>query len=88
MASPKNLKLLVGILNKYIFYFLMRHSRITAVEINGLIELINEHISSIRSDGKFEEAKEAIGFFERTMDSVRLKQSNPDLAELFLEITV
>lgn len=59
MQNPKNLILFVHILNKYL-YFLDIHSKINVDEINKLIDLINEHISSIRSDGKSEEAKQSI----------------------------
>jgi len=77
MQSPKNLTLFVSILNKYL-YFLNAHSKITVDEINRLIDLINEHVSSIRSDGKSEEAKIAIQYFTKTLDAIKFKQSHSD----------
>jgi len=46
MGTPKNLSLFVHILNKYL-YFLNSHSKISIDEINKLIDLINEHVSTI-----------------------------------------
>lgn len=77
MQNPKNLILFVHILNKYL-YFLDSHSKINIDEINKLIDLINEHISSIRSDGKAEEAKQSIQYFAKTLDSIKFKQTKSD----------
>lgn len=56
--------------------------------MNSLIELINEHISSIRSDGRSEEAKVAIGFFNKTIEAIRFKKTHSDEAVKYAEIDV
>lgn len=74
MQNPKNLYLYVTILNKYL-YFLEIHQMITIDEINSLIDLINEHVSSIRSEGKTEEAKVSISYFQKTIEAIKYKQA-------------
>lgn len=80
MQTPKNLTLFVSILSKYL-YFLNAYSKITVDEINKLIDLINEHVSSIRSDGKAEEARVAIQFFAKTLDAIKFKQAHSEKYE-------
>lgn len=53
-----------------------------------MIELINEHISSIWSDGRAEEARQAINYFQKTIESIKYKQVHSPQAEKFLEIHV
>jgi len=51
------------------------HSIIDAKEANELIELIKEHVSTIKSEGKFQEAKNSIEYFNKTLDAIKFKQA-------------
>jgi hypothetical protein len=51
MKDAQNLRLLVSILNKYIYFFVADIEQITADDINKLIELIQENIKQIKEDG-------------------------------------
>lgn len=87
MQTPKNLILLVTILNKYVFY-IHKNSRVSPMQVNQLIELINEHISSIWSDGRSEDAKVAMGYFKKTLDAISFKKIHSEEASKFSEIDV
>lgn len=69
----------VDILNKYLFFMEKLygevHSIIDAKEANELIELIKEHVSTIKSEGKFQEAKNSIEYFNKTLDAIKFKQA-------------
>ncbi len=88
MMHPGNLYILVGILNKYVYFFARQHERISAFEINKLIDLIKEHISTIKGEGKFQEASNAVEYFDRTLEAVKMKQDTQGSSERFQQITV
>lgn len=78
MKSAENLDLLVGILNKYVYFYMAGVENITSGDINKMIDLIKENIAQIKADGKVERAKEAIRFFENTIKALKLKaKDNP-----------
>jgi hypothetical protein len=73
MKSAENLGLLVGILNKYVYFYMTGVENITSGDINKMIDLIKENIAQIKADGKVERAKEAIKYFENTISALKLK---------------
>ena len=78
MKDPENLRLLVNILNKYIYFYMIDIEEITAGDINKLIELIKENIKQITEDGKVERAKPAMKYFENTLEALKVKsKDNP-----------
>ena len=86
MKDASNLRLLVGILNKYVYYYGRGHERITAFDVNNLIGLINEYITTFRSEGKAPDAHNAVTFFENTLEAIKVKQSRPETQTRFAEI--
>ena len=86
MSNPENLILLVKILNKYIYFYTKRIDWISVAEINKLVELIKEHISTIRNEGKTSSASDGMKYFETTLASIQQKKENPDYEELFQNI--
>ena len=79
MKDAENLRLLVSILNKYIYFFMADIEQITAGDINKLIELIKENVKQISEDGKTERAKNSVKFFNNTIKALKLKaKENPD----------
>lgn len=78
MKSAENLGLLVNILNKYVYFYMADIEKITAGDINKLVDLINENIAQIKADGKVERAKESMRYFDNTISAVKLKiKENP-----------
>mmetsp|Transcript_54426 Transcript_54426/g.62365 ORF Transcript_54426/g.62365 Transcript_54426/m.62365 type:complete len:782 (+) Transcript_54426:65-2410(+) len=78
MASPKNLILFVHILNRYLFYYAKGISSIKSDEINLLIDLIKDHISSIENEGNGEMIESAKQYFELTKADVEYRKENSE----------
>lgn len=78
MKDPEHLYLLVGILNKYVYFYMMDIEQITAGDINKMIDLIRENISQIKADNKVERARPSIKYFDNTLDALKVKiKDNP-----------
>ena len=86
MKDAENLRLLVSILNKYIYFFMADIEQITAGDINKLIELIQENIKQIKEDGKEERAKGSIKFFQNTIRALKMKKK--DNEDKFASVSV
>ena len=83
MKSAENLGLLVGILNKYVYFYMAGVEKITSGDINKMIDLIKENITQIKADGKVERAKDAMKYFDNTVSALKLKaKENPTKFEL------
>lgn len=78
MKDVENLYLLVNILNKYIYFYMVETDQITVSDITKLIDLIKENISQIKAEGKVERAKTSIKYFDNTVRALKIKaKDNP-----------
>ena len=71
MASSMHLQLFVEILNEYLIFFERKCPTITWKYLDGLVELINEHMST-------QEAPDLATkkFYSNTLDYIRMKQAD------------
>mmetsp|Transcript_39192 Transcript_39192/g.44875 ORF Transcript_39192/g.44875 Transcript_39192/m.44875 type:complete len:115 (+) Transcript_39192:1658-2002(+) len=76
MKDAENLSLLVSILNKYIYFYMTEADQVSISDISQLIDLINENISQIKSEGKAEKAKLGIRYFDNTIKALKIKAAD------------
>lgn len=70
MNQPKNMGLVVTLLNKYLYFYSLQVSFMSAEDINNLGDLIKEHIDQIDDQ---EVIKDALKYLENTKAAVELK---------------
>jgi hypothetical protein len=76
MKDPENLYLLVGILNKYIYFYTIDQTMIDREDILKLIKLIKENMNQIKAEGKTEKCRKSFKFFENTVDALKYTNIN------------
>lgn len=86
IAIGMKLKLFIIQLNKYIYFY--QTNLIHVDYVNEIVQQINSQITSARSEGKFDEIKDHIGYYEKTIDSIRAKQTKPEFETKFAEIQI
>ena len=82
MNQPKNMGLVVTLLNKYLDFFIKDVNFMSAEDINNLSDLIKEHIDQIDDQ---EIIKDAMKYLQNTKEAMELKaQENDKFKELNL----
>lgn len=82
MNQPKNMGLVVTLLNKYLYFFIKDVNFMSAEDINNLSDLIKEHIDQIDDQ---EIIKDAMKYLANTKEAMELKSAqNEKFKELNL----
>jgi hypothetical protein len=73
MSQPKNMNLVVNLLNKYLYFYNLDVMFMTNEDINNLADLIKEHVDQIDDH---EVIKESMKYLENTRAAVALKSES------------
>uniref|UniRef100_A0A7S4UC97 Vacuolar protein sorting-associated protein 35 n=1 Tax=Guillardia theta TaxID=55529 RepID=A0A7S4UC97_GUITH len=83
MQSSNNVNLFIEILDRYLYYYEAGNEKVTVKYIQGLLDLVNEHLSTMEAGQELDNLR---GHYNATLAHIRRKKEGGD--ERFSELTV